>query len=1076
MAGEQRRRAAVATATAMAIIVSTLAWTPVEAAPPGLVARGPITIEGRESFTPQNGVTSGNGSAEDPYVIEGWDIDAGGHNGLYVYYYEGPAPHLIVRNLRIHNASAVPDPYHQGSMCCTWAISALTDGAIVDNVTIEDAQSGIKLDGTDRVTIQGSRFTNVSGDSLSLDGATGTIVSGNSFASDITLGGGTLNIDAVRSLVVAPDNTVRGAPLEYLLERDGAVVANATIGQVIVISSHNVSLVNLTGPSGRAAVTFYNSTDARLNGSALGPVYASFTERLRIENTTIRSEVAAAMMVDVNDVTFANNTIVEAARGLDIYRAVGLEIVDNHIDAPGDYPASLSACSEVRILRNSMSHGASGTGIHYSWNISIEGNDFHNNGFGLSVGSVYQVAINGNRVADNARGAITIGEVYLLSLTDNVVFANGTAGISFVSGVYGVTAAGNALVGGAFGFEGLWPDLPEHVDFGANNTIDGLPMRAYHDCEDGAVDGLPTGQLLVVNCSGFVASNLTIAGNQTLASFAYASGIVLEHSVFAGGEPAVQAFGVIGLSIVGNRISNCTTGMQVWGVQAMELRSNRMEGCGVGLYAGSILAGEIADNTIEGATVEAMDLDDTEGFRITGNNLSAAGLELTGRTAAAVANHEIDATNMVGGHPLLYFPNCTGPQPSVDGAGEVILANCHNASVTGGALAPGTAGMRIQLSRGVVVEGVNVSGAVQYGVRIARSENITLRGVDASQVRSTFVYEGSTYTVGIGVYVGQATTASVVNSTIRGSGYQGLGISSSSAARLEGTLIAGTNGTAVAANYCDQLDIVDSWLSDNEAAVTASGQNCGVRIAGSRLERNGMGIELSDLRDPVVEANTISDTAEAAIAVHGGSSAYVRGNAITGSAGPAVNFSHVDGGRIEENNLSGNAVGVSLQMSRNVVVLRNFFHQNTVQAFDNTAVNQWNGSAAEGGNYWSDYAGPDHCAGPAQDQCTGADGYGDAPVSVPVGPGPFSIAWPPYTSPAPAPHNGTDFFPLMAPVLRDPPPEETCTDCSEPGPGPWDAIRGALIAITAIVGLSAMWIALVRIRPRKPLMPPEGGA
>src|SRR2546426_10672179 len=36
----------------------------------------PISIEGDAGFTPANGVTGGTGTPSDPYIIEGWEINA----------------------------------------------------------------------------------------------------------------------------------------------------------------------------------------------------------------------------------------------------------------------------------------------------------------------------------------------------------------------------------------------------------------------------------------------------------------------------------------------------------------------------------------------------------------------------------------------------------------------------------------------------------------------------------------------------------------------------------------------------------------------------------------------------------------------------------------------------------------------------------------------------------------------------------------------------------------------------------------------------------------------------------------
>src|SRR3989442_15889131 len=50
----------------------TVVFTPAA----GLVARGPILIDGNAAFTPANGETGGRCSAKHPYVVEGWDISA----------------------------------------------------------------------------------------------------------------------------------------------------------------------------------------------------------------------------------------------------------------------------------------------------------------------------------------------------------------------------------------------------------------------------------------------------------------------------------------------------------------------------------------------------------------------------------------------------------------------------------------------------------------------------------------------------------------------------------------------------------------------------------------------------------------------------------------------------------------------------------------------------------------------------------------------------------------------------------------------------------------------------------------
>jgi len=65
------------------------------------VPRGPILIEGDENFTLDNGVSSGNGSAEDPYIIEGWDID-GTDEGFCLEIRNATSVAFEVRNCMLH--------------------------------------------------------------------------------------------------------------------------------------------------------------------------------------------------------------------------------------------------------------------------------------------------------------------------------------------------------------------------------------------------------------------------------------------------------------------------------------------------------------------------------------------------------------------------------------------------------------------------------------------------------------------------------------------------------------------------------------------------------------------------------------------------------------------------------------------------------------------------------------------------------------------------------------------------------------------------------------------------------------
>lgn len=67
-----------------------------------LQSHEPIYISGNEGFTPERGVVGGSGTEEDPYIIEGWEIDAAG--SPYGIYIEGTDAYFIIRRVKIHGA------------------------------------------------------------------------------------------------------------------------------------------------------------------------------------------------------------------------------------------------------------------------------------------------------------------------------------------------------------------------------------------------------------------------------------------------------------------------------------------------------------------------------------------------------------------------------------------------------------------------------------------------------------------------------------------------------------------------------------------------------------------------------------------------------------------------------------------------------------------------------------------------------------------------------------------------------------------------------------------------------------
>jgi hypothetical protein len=68
----------------------------------GWAPHEPIYIHGDDAFTWENGVVKGSGTADDPYIIEGWIIDTHSHD--YGIYIDGTRANFVIRNCQIRYA------------------------------------------------------------------------------------------------------------------------------------------------------------------------------------------------------------------------------------------------------------------------------------------------------------------------------------------------------------------------------------------------------------------------------------------------------------------------------------------------------------------------------------------------------------------------------------------------------------------------------------------------------------------------------------------------------------------------------------------------------------------------------------------------------------------------------------------------------------------------------------------------------------------------------------------------------------------------------------------------------------
>jgi parallel beta-helix repeat protein len=213
-----------------------------------LVTRNPILINGNADFAPANGVTSGSGTENNPYIIEGWDISAQNAHGIEV---RNTDAYFIIRNCYIHGARENYDGIN---------FDKVQNGTI-ENVNFTNDYHGIYLGSSPNNFILNCTASNNS------FGIYSWVSENNTFRNNaLSNNWRNLGFHGTQPSHFYQDmdnsNTVEGRPVYYLVEKenltiDGSVTA---IGYLGLVSCKNILVKNLNISNNIQAVLLANTT------------------------------------------------------------------------------------------------------------------------------------------------------------------------------------------------------------------------------------------------------------------------------------------------------------------------------------------------------------------------------------------------------------------------------------------------------------------------------------------------------------------------------------------------------------------------------------------------------------------------------------------------------------------------------------------------------------------------------------------------------------------------------------------------------------------------------------------------
>jgi len=222
-----------------------------------MVTRDPILIDGNAGFTLANGVVAGSGTAGDPFIIEGWDINASTANGIEV---RDTDAYFIIRNCYIHDGRVNNSGIH---------LSDVQNGAI-ENVNFTNNRNGIYLGSSSNNFIRDCKASNN-------DFGIYFWVSPNNTLRNNSLSNNWRNIGFHGVQVshfyqdIDNSNEVEGRPIYYLVERENLTIDGSVtdIGYLGLVSCKNILVKNLNIRNNINAVLLANTSNSTVKNSFL---------------------------------------------------------------------------------------------------------------------------------------------------------------------------------------------------------------------------------------------------------------------------------------------------------------------------------------------------------------------------------------------------------------------------------------------------------------------------------------------------------------------------------------------------------------------------------------------------------------------------------------------------------------------------------------------------------------------------------------------------------------------------------------------------------------------------------------
>lgn len=311
----------------------------------GSAPHGPILIVGDAGFTAANGVVQGSGSQIDPYVIDGWFVNASSSDGIVVM---DTTAFFVIRNVTVVDGT--------WSQTCVRVFNSTH--ATVENITVISGGWGLRIEDCDHAIARGVSANDCM-DGIALYSSDYCVLIENNLT------------DNWRG--VSTSSSANVSFFSNSFHNDGISIMGDPIQDELYLTSHTIPANNTL--NGRPIAYYTYETGLTLDAVDLGELLVYYSTDVRVSNTTMSNATYAISIEHCEDVSVENCTFLDAGTGLLCADSVNVSAVHNTcIDGYG-YSLEFGACTNLLVHGNNISGGESdGIDVWSGSNCTISSN------------------------------------------------------------------------------------------------------------------------------------------------------------------------------------------------------------------------------------------------------------------------------------------------------------------------------------------------------------------------------------------------------------------------------------------------------------------------------------------------------------------------------------------------------------------------------------------------------------------------------------------------------------------------------------------------------------------------------